>query len=65
MASIQQGGFRLKSAAERKLAEPEPPPGQAAPGNDIAAALAARLKERNQKMNQDSDDDSDDWDDDD
>ena len=65
MAAISQGGFKLKSAAERKLPEKEAPKAADSGTNDIAAALAARLKERNAKMNQDSDEDSDDWDDDD
>ena len=61
MAAINQGGFKLKSAAERKLPEKEVPAAADSGTNDIAAALAARLKERNAKMNQDSDEDSDDW----
>ena len=64
MAQINQGGFKLKSAAERQLPAKEPPPEASTGTNDIAAELARRMKERHKRMDSDSED-SDDWDDDD
>ena len=59
MDQINQGGFKLKSAADRVIAEKKAEPA-ATGGNDIAAMIAERLKARNKAIDSDSDDD--DWD---